>query len=147
MKEHIDSFWQKSRYAVVGVSSSGKGFGSSLYTTLKSNGYEVYPVNANADTVMGDRCYRSLGELPERPEAVFVVVPPASSTGVVRECAQLGVKNVWLQQGAESEESIKAGEEKGLALVHHQCAMMYMPGTAFPHRFHRFFKELFSAPR
>ena len=142
MREHIDSFWQQSRYAVVGVSSSGKGFGSSIYTTLKGKGYEVYPVNVNADTVMGEKCYRTLADLPQRPEAVLVVVPPDSSTGVVRDCAQLGINHVWLQKGAESVEGIRIGEEKGLALVHNACAYMFMPATAFPHACHRFIAGL-----
>ena len=143
MKAQIESFWGQKRYAVVGVSASGKGFGCMAYKALKDRGYEVYPVSVTADTVLGDRCYKSVADLPKQPEAVLIVVPPATSAGVVRECVDLGVKHVWLQQGAESTEGIELGTEKGLALVHNACAFMYMPGTGFPHRVHRFVAELF----
>jgi uncharacterized protein len=113
------------------------------FKAMKDRGMEVYPVSATADTVLGESCYRTLADLPQRPEAVLVVVPPARSAGVVRECADLGIEHVWLQQGAESAEGITLGKETGLALVHNACAFMYMPGTAFPHRVHRFVSELF----
>ncbi len=143
MKERIGEFWKGRRYAVVGVSHSGKGFGYMVYHALKQKGYEVVPVNAAADTAAGDKCYRRLADLPERPDSVLVVVPAPGSEQVVRDCAALGIRRVWLQEGAQSAAGIQAGEALGLSLVHHACAFMYMPGTSFPHACHRFVAELF----
>jgi uncharacterized protein len=148
MKEHIESFWGQQRYAVVGVSATGKGFGCMVFKALKDKGFDAYPVSKTAETVMGEKCYRSVADLPQRPEAVVIVVPREGSAEVVRECADLGIEHVWLQQGAESAEGIQLGKDRGLALVHNACAFMYMPGTAFPHRVHRRIAELFGmAPR
>ncbi len=143
MKERISEFWRGQRYAVVGVSHSGKGFGYMVYSALKQKGYAVDPVNATVDTVAGDKCYRRLADLPQRPDRVLVVVPAPGSEQVVRDCAALGIRQVWLQEGAESTAGIQAGEDLGLSLVHNTCAFMYMPGTSFPHACHRFFAELF----
>jgi uncharacterized protein len=148
MKAQIDGFWAQQSYAVVGISASGKGFGCMAFKAMKDRGLRVYPVSRTAETVMGERCYAALADLPERPEAVLVVVPRDKSAEVVRDCAELDIKHVWLQQGAESAEGIELGQERGLELVHNSCAFMYMPGTGFPHTFHRFVAELFGrAPR
>ena len=148
MKEHIAEFWRQGRYAVVGVSRSGKGFGCLAYRTLKSRGYEVYPVNGDADVVLRDKCYRTLADLPQRPNSVLVVVPAPASEQVVQDCGRLGIRLVWLQQGAESPEGIRLGERLGLALIHHACALMFLPGTSLPHACHRLVVEVLGkAPR
>lgn len=148
MKERIEEFWRQPRFAVVGVSRTGKGFGAIAYRAMKERGFEVYPVNAGADEAFGNRCYHSLADLPKRPDAVLVVVPAPAPERVLGECAGLGIRHVWLQQGAESDAAIRLGEALGLSLVHHACALMFMPGTSFPHACHRFVNQVLGkAPR
>ena len=99
--------------------------------------YQVYPVNSQADTVEGEKCYRSLDELPGPVGGVLTVVPKAEARKVVEDCARLGIKKVWLQQGSESPEAIKLCEEKGISVAHHACIMMYAQPKGF-HAFHHF---------
>ena len=73
----INDFLRKQNvFAVIGVSSNPAKYGHPVYKDLKEAGYVVYPVNPNINEVLGDRCYHSLTELPEKPDVVDTVVPP-----------------------------------------------------------------------
>jgi predicted CoA-binding protein len=137
MNPRIDAFIHATTIAVVGVSRR-KGFANAAMQALRERGYRVLPVNAGADEVHGERCWRSVTAIPEKVGAVLVVVPPEQARDVVAECAHLGIRNVWLQQGAESDEAIQLAEEQGIALVHHACILMY----AQPHGIHRLHRWL-----
>ncbi len=110
--------------AVVGASRNPEKYGHRVYKDLKQAGYKVYPVNPNADEVLGDKCYPNLTSLPEKPDVVNLVVPPPVTEQTVKECVQLGVTMVWMQPGSESEESIKYCTQNGVQVVHGECIMV-----------------------
>ncbi len=141
-KQAIDDFFAQPALAVIGVSRSGKKFGNHAYRELKSRGYKVFPVHPAADEIEGDRCYAGLDKLPERVEGLVLVVPPAQTEKVVRKAAETGIRRIWMQQGAESEEAIRFCEERGINVVHGECIMMFMEGASFPHRVHRWVWKL-----
>jgi predicted CoA-binding protein len=135
MSAQTEAFVARKTLAVVGVSRT-RGFGNSLYRHLKQKGYRVFPVNSQADTVEGERCFRRLDDLPERVDGVVTVVPPAQTKNVVEDCARLGIQHVWMQQGSESDEAIALCRDKGISEVHDACLFMYS-GGGFPHNVHR----------
>jgi uncharacterized protein len=139
MQRAIESFLAERRVAVVGVSRT-KGFGNAAFRALRDKGWDVVPVNAGADEVEGVRCYRRLEEVAPPPGAVLVVTPPDRAVGVVEACARLGIGQVWLQQGAESEAALRLAEAHGLTLVHHACILMYAAPRGF-HRLHRWLHD------
>jgi predicted CoA-binding protein len=136
----IEAFLAERRIAVVGVSRT-KGFGNTALRTLAAAGWDAVPVNAEADEVEGQRCFRRLEDVSPPPGAVLVVTPPASAVAVVEACARLGLRKVWLQQGAESEAAIRLAEAEGLILVHHACVLMHAKPRGV-HRFHRWLHHL-----
>jgi hypothetical protein len=123
--------------AIVGVSGGGKGFGNAAYSELEACGYRVLPIHQAASTIQGDPCWRSLAELPERVERLVVVVNPAHAEAIVREAAAAGVRQIWLQQGAESVAALQACEQLGVEVVHGQCILMFTDPVGSIHRFHR----------
>jgi uncharacterized protein len=135
-KRLIDDFLAQPALAVVGVSRSGKGFGTVAARELRQKGYRVYPVNSQADVVDGDRCYRSLADIQEPIGGVLVVVPPEQGIEVVRQAAAAGIRRIWLQQGAESAPLLQACEELGLQAVAGECILMYAKPTGI-HKAHR----------
>ena len=135
-KGSIDAFLAEPAIAVVGVSRSGKGFGNAAVRELRRKGYRIHPVNPQADLVDGERCYRSLAELPEPVGAVLVVVPPEQALTVVREAARAGIRRVWLQQGAESPLVTLACDELGLDVIAGECILMFAKPTGV-HNAHR----------
>ena len=121
----IKSFLNKKNvFAVVGASRNPKKYGHQVYRSLRSAGYRVYPVNPNADEVLGDKCYPSLEDLPVKPDVVDVVVPPNVTEEVVKTCKKLGISKVWMQPGSESEEAINFCKENGIELVYGVCVMI-----------------------
>ncbi len=93
--------------AVVGATDDLSKYGGRIYRNLKAKGYRVFAVNPSRDTVDGDPAYHSLSDLEETPSIVDIVVPPPVTLSVLRECEQLGLRNVWIQPGAESEEVLQ----------------------------------------
>lgn len=121
----IEEFLDRNNtFAVVGASRDPEKYGYRVYKDLKEGGYSVYPVNPNADEILGDRCYPSLDSLPVKPEVVDVVVPPKITEQVVRNCRELGIERVWMQPGSESQEAIDFCEQNGIAVIHSVCVMV-----------------------
>jgi uncharacterized protein len=142
-KQTIDEFIALKSYAVVGVSRNKDKFGNAIYRELKAKGRRVSAVNPQLDMVEGDRCYAGLGALPEKPDAVVMVIPPQKTLPVIDEMARLGIKYLWLQQGAESREAEKKAEELGIKLVSGECLLMFLQPVGSIHGFHRTLKRIF----
>lgn len=90
--------------AIVGATDDPSKYGSVIYRDLKHKGFEVYAVNPNRDTVDGDPAYKSLADLPVKPTIVNIVVPPELTLIVLEKAHEIGLKNIWVQPGAESPE-------------------------------------------
>ncbi|MBE9475481.1 MAG: CoA-binding protein, partial [Chloroflexi bacterium] len=87
--------------------------------------------------------YASLASIEDDVDGVLVVVPPERSGQVLQDATDAGIRNVWLQQGAESPEVVALGEELDLNLVSKKCILMYAPPVGSYHGVHRFFVKLF----
>jgi predicted CoA-binding protein len=135
MSAESDAFVAQRTFALVGVSRT-RGFGNSLFRHLKQQGYRVFPVNSQADTVEGEPCFRRLDDLPEPVDGVVTVVPPSETKNVVEDCAHLGIRHVWMQQGSESDAAVTLCREQGIACVPGACLIMHT-GGGFPHNVHR----------
>lgn len=138
----VEDFVAQRRLAVVGVSRSGKKFGNMAYRALRGAGYRVFAVHPEAGVVEGDEAYRSLASLPEPVDGVVVIVPPDQAERVVREAAAVGIRRVWLQQGAESQAAVAACETQGIGCVHGECILMFTAHQAWFHRAHRFVRRV-----
>jgi hypothetical protein len=137
----IDDFLAQQRIAVAGVSREPRGAhaGNGVYERLKACGYQVFAVNPNADSVMGDPCYHSLAEIPGGVDAVVIVTRPEVAPSVVEECRQLGINRVWMHrsfgQGSVSKEAHQACRDAGITCIAGACPLMYGPTSDGGHRF------------
>jgi uncharacterized protein len=124
MSGNITEFLSHKTWAVIGVSNNSAKYGHKVYLQLKKAGYTVYAINPGLASIDGDTCYPSLGELPTKPDAVSVVVPPKVTEQIIKDCIKLGITRVWMQPGSESAEAIRNGEEHGIAVIHDQCVLI-----------------------
>jgi predicted CoA-binding protein len=108
---------EKKVWAVVGANDNPEKYGNMIYRKLKANGYKVYPVNPMYETIEGDKCYKNLASLPDKPEVIDMVVSPKRGIPVINEAAELGIKNIWLQPGTYNDELMNLIQEKGLTAV------------------------------
>ena len=118
------------RVAVTGVSREAKDHGSNVvYKRLRERGYEVFAVNPNADEVEGDRCYHHLSEIPGGVDGVVIGTRPERAEGTMHECADLGIKHVWMHRGpgrgSVSEAAADYGREHGIAVIDGGCPCMF----------------------
>ncbi len=121
----IEEFVSHRLWAVVGVSEDPNKYGHLVFATLLDSGYHMYGVNPKGGEVRGHKLYPTLADLPEKPEVVDVVVPPAVTEQIVRQCLDLGIARVWMQPGAESQEAIDFCEANGIQVVWDACAMVH----------------------
>jgi predicted CoA-binding protein len=121
--EAAQEFLAQKTYAVVGVSRGGGKFGNAVMNALKRKGYRIFPVNPKAKEIDGEPCYPNLKALPEPVGGVIFVVPPAVTEKAVRVAADAGIKRVWMQPGAESDDAVDFCRKRGIAAVYNRCIM------------------------
>ena len=111
-------------WAVVGATDNEDKFGYKIFKLLKKSGYKVFPVNPGLTTILGEKCYPSLTDLPVKPDAVNFVVPPKVGEAIVKECADLGIKHVWLQPGANGDNVVAAANQAELNVIYRACILV-----------------------
>lgn len=136
-QKSIDEFLSCNNIAVVGVSRRSSKFGNVIYKELKKKQFNVFGVNPNMDNIEGDKCYKNLNELNGKVDAVINVVSPSQTEDVVKEAYSIGVKNIWMQQGSESDSAIKYCKENGINEIHKECILMFAEPVKSIHSFHR----------
>lgn len=136
-KASVENFIKQKNIAFVGLSSRGNQFSNTVYKELSKKGYTFIPVNPNAEEIAGVKCYPDLAAVKGMADAALVMTPAAQVPEVLISAAENGIKHVWVQQGAESEDAVKVGTEKGLDLVSGECIMMFAEPVGFLHRIHR----------
>ena len=120
----IDNMLQLKTWAVVGATDNKEKFGYKIFKVMLEAGLEVYPINTGVNEILGRKCYPTLKDLPVKPDAVDIVVPPRVGEQILRECTELGITNVWLQPGADTQPVINLAKELGLTVVDHACIMV-----------------------
>ena len=143
MNQLIDDFINLKRIAVVGMSRSDKKFGNMAAKELKAKGYEIFSIHPEAQEIDGLTCFPNLKSLSGKVDGVWISIPPAKVSAVLEEATEIGLKNIWLQQGAWSNEVQETINLLDLSVVSKKCIMMYAPPVKSVHKFHRTIKGIF----
>jgi len=148
MQEAARDFLSLERIAVAGVSRTKTNAANAIYRKLRSGSCKVYAVNPNAETVEGDTSYANLGSISEKPDGVVIVTKPEVTDEIVRECAEIGITNVWIHNGMHSlgtsvsKDAVAFCREKGINVIPGGCPMMYVNDVDIGHRFMRWLQQL-----
>jgi predicted CoA-binding protein len=142
VKEAASTFLANKRVAVTGVSRSPKDHGSNtVYKRLRDRGYEVFAINPNTDHVEGDLCYHDLKSIPGGVDAVVIGTRPEIAEDTMRECAELGIKHVWMHRGpgagSVSPTATDYGRQHGITVIDGGCPCMFGPTADFGHKIMR----------
>jgi predicted CoA-binding protein len=145
-RRQIDDFWALKRVAVVGVSRDPKEFSNSLWQELRQRGYDALPVNPKASEIDGRPCYARVQDIEPPVEGVVIMTPPIVTEQVARDCAEAGVRHVWMHRGAGigsvSPTAVAFCEANGIDVIAGQCPYMFLPATPFFHNLHGFVRKL-----
>jgi predicted CoA-binding protein len=139
IKEAASEFLVNRRIAVTGVSRQTKDHGGNVvYRRLRERGYDVFAVNPNADSVEGDGAYHDLGAIPGGVDAVVIGTRPEIADDTMRECAELGIKQVWMHRGpgagSVSRTAAEYGRAHGIRVIDGGCPCMFDPVGDFGHK-------------
>jgi len=107
--------------AVVGLSSKTfrPSFGVSQY--LQSAGYRIIPVNPNESSILGEKCYARLEDIPEKIDIVDIFRRSELVPEVVESAIHIGARAVWMQEGVINEASAALARRAGLVVVMDLC--------------------------
>ena len=136
------AFLASKRVAVTGVSRTPKTHGANnVYRRLRERGYQVFAVNPNTDKAEGDRCYQDLKSIPGGVDAVVIGTRPQIAEDTMRECAELGIKQVWMHRGpgagSVSAAATGYGRANGITVIDRGCPLMFAPTADFGHKLMR----------
>jgi uncharacterized protein len=140
--KNVADFLNAGKYAVAGVSRDPKKFGHVVYKTLLTKNMDVVAVNPNPLTIDGQESFRSISDLPGDIKAVIIVTHPEETIVIAREAINRGIKQIWIQPGAEPNEIIAELEKEDINLITKECILMFWKPSGV-HSFHRFLKKIF----
>ena len=110
--------------AVVGLSENPSKPSHYVSAYMQQHGYKIYPVNPSIESVLREKSYASLADLPVKPEVVNVFRVPSLIPAIVDEMLMLGLKNLWVQQGIVNLEAAERAEQGGIHVVMDRCIMV-----------------------
>ncbi|MDR2396020.1 MAG: CoA-binding protein [Endomicrobium sp.] len=110
--------------AVVGVSCDPAKFGYKIFTDLLGAGFKVVAVGVRGGIVAGHTVYKSLKDLPNKPDIVVTVVPPLGTDKTIDEVISLGIKEIWMQPGSVLKEAVEKAKLAGIKVTDQGCFMV-----------------------
>lgn len=111
------------KIAIVGASGNREKFGNKAVRSHVAQGHEVFPVNPTEETVEGLQAYKTVQDIPGPVDRVLLYVPARVGITVLEDIAQKGVRDVFVNPGAESPELLARGEELRLNMIQ-ACAII-----------------------
>jgi len=111
--------------AVLGLSPNETKDSHKVAAYLQAQGYKIIPVYPKEETILGEKVYRSLAEIPDQVDMVDIFRKPAALDAIADACIARGdVKVFWAQKGIVNNEAAKKAEAAGMKVVQNQCSMV-----------------------
>ena len=124
MQDQITDILKSSKtIAVIGLSDnqSRPSYGVSEY--MQDHGYRIIPVHPKAETVLGEKVYRTLREIPDKIDIVDVFRRPDAVPAIVDEVIALKLPVLWLQETVVHEEAAEKARKAGVKVVMDHCIL------------------------
>lgn len=128
MRERIQTFLAAPAFGVVGASSKPHKYGNKVLRCYLQNGRKAIPVNPVEDAIEGIDCVKSVTDLPAEVTSISVITPPQVTEKVVEQAIAKGIKNVWMQPGAESDAAVAACEQAGINVIADGSCLLVVMG-------------------
>jgi predicted CoA-binding protein len=117
IQNQIEQFFQSEAFAVVGASTNRDKYGNKVLRCYLQNHKTVYPVNARETQIENLEVVPSVSLLPNTVKSISIITPPLVTEKIVAEAIQKGIKNIWMQPGAESKKAIDECLSHGINLI------------------------------
>jgi uncharacterized protein len=113
----IETYLSGKRFAVVGASTDREKYGNKVLRVYQQRGLDVVPVNPKGGEIEGLTAYADLQSVPGTIDGISIITPPRVTEAVVTQALSLGIKNIWMQPGAESLAAIELAEQAGANVI------------------------------
>jgi uncharacterized protein len=110
--------------AVIGLADDPDKPSNYVPAYMQKQGYRILPINPTVETVLGEKSYASLADLPIKPDVVNVFRLPKFIPAIVEQMLSLGLKNIWVQQGIVNAAAAAQAEAGGIHVVMDRCIMV-----------------------
>jgi len=117
MTKEIEEFLKAAAFGVVGASADRSKYGNRVLRCYQMNGRKVVPVNPKEKEIEGMACVASVRDLPADVTSISVITPPAVTEQVVADAAAKGIRNIWMQPGAESTRAVALCRNHGINVI------------------------------
>ena len=114
---NIEVFLNARTFAVAGASQDQSKYGNKVFRAIIASGRTVYPLNPTSPEVEGHPAFASIADIPVATESLSIVTPPHVTCQVIQQAILAGVKNIWMQPGAEDDQASQAAREAGLNVI------------------------------
>ena len=103
--------------AIIGASNDRSKYGNKSVRAHLRQGFTVFPVNPRETQVEGLKTFKSITEVPVRPDRISLYVPPAVVLKLLPDIAAKGCDELWLNPGTESDEVLAEANRLGLNVI------------------------------
>lgn len=130
----IEEFLMSEPLAMVGVSRNPKKFGFAAFKELKEKGMNLIPVNPHTGEIHGTKVYPNVKSLPPEVKGLIIMTKKDQTVSVIREAKEMGLKQIWIQQMADSREAVNELNGTDINFITGECILMHYK----PHSIHKF---------
>jgi predicted CoA-binding protein len=117
IQNQIQQFLASPAFGVVGASTNREKYGNKVLRCYLQNGKRAIPVNPNDAQIEGIPCAASISDLPSDVQSISMITPPAVTEKLVPLAIAKGIKNIWMQPGAEHPEAVALCQAAGINVI------------------------------
>lgn len=111
------------KVAVIGMSKNSSKAAHYVPKYLSENGYDITPINPNAEQILEKKCYSSISEIDEQIDIVDIFRPSDDVLPFVQEAIKKKPKVIWLQEGIHNLEAEDLARKEGIKVIFNRCML------------------------
>jgi predicted CoA-binding protein len=128
IEEQIKQFLASPAFGVAGASTNRDKYGNKVLRCYQQNGRSAIPVNPNVAEIEGIPCAATLSDLPKEVMSLSMITPPAVTAKLVPLAIEKGIKNIWMQPGAEHPDAVALCREQGINIIANGSCVLVVLG-------------------
>ena len=128
IQQQIETFLASPAFGVIGASANRHKYGNKVLRCYKQNGRKAIPVNPNEPEIEEIPCVATISDLPADVESISMITPPAVTARLVPLAIEKGIKNIWMQPGAEHPEAVALCNKLGANVIADGSCLLVVMG-------------------
>ena len=117
IQEQIEQFLAAPAFGVAGASINRSKYGNKVLRCYQQNGKKVVPIHGSEQEIEGIATVASIAGLPSDVASLSVITPPAITLQLIPEAVARGIKNIWMQPGAEHPDAVAYCQSHGVNVI------------------------------